>query len=71
MGSSALWSALAAGDKALKWLNRSLEILPCFGVPLGPDRISTLAANIFYSERENPTCELRILSSRSVLNVLI
>ena len=71
LGSSSLWSALAVGDKALRWLNRSLEILPRFGVSLGPGRISTLAANTFYSERENPISELRILSSRSVLNMLI
>lgn len=70
-GASSLWAALGDGDNALKWLNRSLEILPRFGVPPGPARIPTLTANTFYSERENPTFESPISSSRSILDMLI
>ena len=35
-GASSLWAALGDGDQALKWLNRSLELLPRFGVPPAP-----------------------------------
>jgi alpha-L-fucosidase 2 len=70
-GASSLWAALGDGDSSLKWLNRSLELLPRFGVPPAPKRIPTLTQNTFYSERENPTFESPISSSRSLLDMLI
>jgi hypothetical protein len=70
-GASSLWAALGNGDSSLKWLQRSLEILPRFGVPPAPARIPTLTQNTFYSERENPTFESPISSSRSMLDMLM
>ncbi|KAA9041196.1 alpha-L-fucosidase [Ginsengibacter hankyongi] len=70
-GASSLWAASGEGDSSLKWLNRSLELLPRFGVPPAPKRIPTLTQNTFYSERENPTFESPISSSRSMLDMLI
>ena len=70
-GASSLWAAMGEGDQALKWLNRSLELLPRFGVPPAPARIPTLTQNTFYSERENPTFESPISSSRCILDMLI
>jgi len=70
-GASSLWAALGDGDNALKWLNRSLELLPRFGVPPQPSRIPTATANTLYSERENPTFESPISASRSLLDMLI
>jgi hypothetical protein len=70
-GASSLWAALGNGDSALKWLNRSLELLPRFGVPPAPARIPTLTQNTFYSERENPTFESPISSSRSMLDMYL
>ncbi len=69
-GASSLWASLGDGDNALKWLNRSLELLPRFGVPPQPARIPTVTANTFYSERENPTFESPISASRSMLDML-
>ena len=69
-GASSLWASLGDGDKALTWLNRSLEILPRFGKPPGPSRIPTATPNTFYSERENPTFESPISSSRSILAMM-
>jgi len=54
----------------LTWLNRSLEILPRFGKPPGPSRIPTATPNTFYSERENPTFESPVSSSRSILDMM-
>jgi len=71
LGASSLWAALGDGDNALKWLNRSLEILPRFGKPPGPSRIPTLTQNTFYSERENPTFESPISASRAILDMLM
>ena len=70
-GASSLWAALGEGDSTLKWLNRSLELLPRFGVPPAPSRIPTLTPNTFYSERENPTFESPISSSRCLLDMLL
>ncbi len=70
-GASSLWAALGDGDNALKWLQRSLELLPRFGVPPAPARIPTATGNTFYSERENPTFESPISASRSMLDMLI
>lgn len=70
-GASSLWAALGDGDKALQYLNRSLELLPRLGVPPDPARIPTVTANTFYSERENPTFESPISASRCVLDMLI
>lgn len=70
-GSSSLWSAIGDGEAALTWLNRSLELLPRFGAPPGPSRIPTVTQNTFYSERENPTFESPIASSRSMLDMLM
>jgi hypothetical protein len=70
-GASSLWSAIGEGDSALHWLNRSLELLPRFGIPPQPSRIPTLTPNTFYSERENPTFESPISSSRSMLDMLL
>ncbi len=70
-GASSLWAALGQGDSALVWLKRSLEILPRFGVPPAPARIPTLTQNTFYSERENPTFESPISSSRSMLDMYL
>jgi len=61
---------LGDGDQALTWLNRSLEILPRFGKPPGPSRIPTATPNTFYSERENPTFESPVSSSRSILDMM-
>ncbi|MEI6678133.1 MAG: glycoside hydrolase family 95-like protein [Mariniphaga sp.] len=70
-GASSLWAALGDGDKALKWLNRSLELLPRFGIPPAPARIPTLTQNTFYSERENPTFESPVSASRCMLDMLL
>jgi hypothetical protein len=70
-GASSLWAAIGDGDKALKWLSRSLELLPRFGVPPAPARIPTLTQNTFYSERENPTFESPVSASRCMLDMLI
>ncbi|MCX6326913.1 MAG: alpha-L-fucosidase [Bacteroidia bacterium] len=70
-GASSLWAALGDGDNALKWLNRSLELLPRFGVPPAPERIPTATPNTLYSERENPTFESPISASRSMLDMLL
>lgn len=70
-GASSLWAAMGEGDQALKWLKRSLELLPRFGVPPAPARIPTLTQNTFYSERENPTFESPISSSRCMLDMLM
>ena len=70
-GASSLWAALGQGDSSLKWLERSLEILPRFGVPPAPARIPTVTPNTFYSERENPTFESPISTSRSMLDMLL
>ena len=70
-GASSLWAALGNGDNALKWLKRSLELLPRFGTPPQPARIPTLTANTFYSERENPTFESPISASRCMLDMLL
>jgi len=66
-----LWASLGEGDSTLHWLKRSLEILPRFGVPPAPARIPTLTPNTFYSERENPTFESPISSSRSMLDMML
>lgn len=70
-GAASLWASLGKGDSALYWLNRSLEILPRFGKPPGPSRIPTVTQNTFYSERENPTFESPIASSRAMLDMMI
>lgn len=70
-GASSLWAALGEGEKALTWLNRSLELLPRFAEPPAPKRTPTATANTFYSERENPTFESPISSARSMLDMLI
>jgi alpha-L-fucosidase 2 len=70
-GASSLWAALGEGDSALHWLKRSLQILPRFSVPPAPSRIPTVTQNTFYSERENPTFESPIASSRSMLDMLL
>ena len=70
-GASSLWAAIGYGDSSLNWLNRSLEILPRFGVKPGPARIPTATQNTLYSERENPTFESPISSSRAILDMLI
>ncbi len=70
-GAASLWAALGNGDSSLKWLQRSLEVLPRFGIPPAPSRIPTLTQNTFYSERENPTFESPISSSRSMLDMLM
>lgn len=70
-GAASLWASLGKGDSALFWLNRSLEILPRFGKPPGPSRIPTVTQNTFYSERENPTFESPIASSRSMLDMML
>ena len=70
-GASSLWAAMGEGDSALHWLQRSLEMLPRFGVPPAPARIPTLTQNTFYSERENPTFESPISSSRCILDMML
>ncbi|MEI7830635.1 MAG: glycoside hydrolase family 95-like protein [Prolixibacteraceae bacterium] len=69
-GASSLWAALGDGDNALKWLDRSLELLPRFGIPPQPARIPTATQNTLYSERENPTFESPISASRSMLDMI-
>jgi alpha-L-fucosidase 2 len=70
-GASSFWAALGDGDNALKWLNRSLEVLPRFAAPPSKERIPTATPNTFYSERENPTFESPISASRSMLDMLL
>lgn len=70
-GAASLWASLGKGDSALYWLKRSLELLPRFGQPPGPSRIPTVTHNTFYSERENPTFESPIASSRSMLDMML
>ena len=70
-GASSLWAALGEGDQALKWLNRSLELLPRFGVPPSTERIPTATPNTLYSERENPTFESPISAARCMLDMLM
>lgn len=67
-GASSIWSSLAEGDSALKWLRRSLEIFPRIGaIP----KIPTCTPNTFYCERGNPTFESPISSARSMLDMLL
>ena len=70
-GAASLWAAIGNGDSSLKWLNRSLEILPRFGSKPGSGRVPSATKNTFYSERENPTFESPISSSRAMLDMLI
>lgn len=70
-GAASLWAALGEGDSALKWLNRSFELLPRIGPPPGYNKVPTVTKNTFYSEHENPTFESPISSSRSMLDMLI
>jgi hypothetical protein len=63
-GASSLWAALGNGDEALKWLDRSLEILL-------PRKVPSIGPNTLYSENGWPTFESPIASSRSVLDMLI
>jgi hypothetical protein len=70
-GASSLWAALGEGDNALKWLKRSLELLPRFAEPPAPKRTPTATPNTFYSERENPTFESPISASRSMLDMYL
>jgi hypothetical protein len=70
-GAASLWASIGNGDSALHWLKRSLELLPRFGKPPGPSRIPTCTSNTFYSERENPTFESPIASSRSMLDFML
>lgn len=70
-GASSLWASLGDGEKALFWLNRSLDILPRFAAPPAPSRTPSVTSNTFYSERENPTFESPIASSRAMLDMLI
>ena len=70
-GAASLWASIGNGDSALHWLKRSIEILPRFGKPPGPSRIPTCTQNTFYSERENPTFESPISTSRSMLDCMI
>jgi len=60
-GASSLWAALGDGNEALKWLNRSLEIVK------GP----TVGPNTLYSENGWPTFESPIGSTRAILDMLI
>jgi alpha-L-fucosidase 2 len=62
-GASSLWASLGDGDEALKWLNRSLEILP--------RKVPTVGPNTLYSENGWPTFESPISSARAVLDMLI
>jgi hypothetical protein len=70
-GASSLWAAIGEGDNALKWLKRSLELLPRFAEPPAPKRTPTATPNTFYSERENPTFESPISASRSMLDMYL
>jgi hypothetical protein len=70
-GAASLWAAIGNGDSSLHWLKHSLELLPRFGVKPGPARIPTATQNTLYSERENPTFESPISSSRAILDMLI
>ena len=70
-GASSLWAALGEGDNALKWLNRSLKVVPRFAAPPSNERIPTATPNTFYSERENPTFESPVSASRSMLDMLL
>jgi hypothetical protein len=70
-GAASLWAAIKEGDSALYWLQRSLALLPRFGKPPEPARIPTVTPNTFYSERENPTFESPIASSRTMLDLLL
>jgi hypothetical protein len=70
-GASSLWAAVGEGDNALKWLKRSLELLPRFAEPPAPKRTPTATPNTFYSERENPTFESPISASRSMLDMYL
>ena len=63
-GASSLWASMGNGDEALKWLDRSLEILL-------PRKVPSIGPNTIYSENGWPTFESPIASSRSVLDMLI
>jgi hypothetical protein len=69
-GAASLWAAIGKGDSAYKWLNRSLDLLPRFAAPPAPARTPTVTPNTLYSERENPTFESPIASTRSMLDLL-
>lgn len=60
-GASSLWSALGNGNKALKWLQRAVQILP-YNVP-------TVTPNGFYSENSWPTFESPIAATRNILDM--
>lgn len=61
-GAASLWAALGNGDSALKYFERSIEI-----VPKGP----TVTPNGFYSENKWPTFESPLASVRSSLDMLL
>jgi hypothetical protein len=69
-GAASLWAAIGKGDSAYKWLNRSLDLLPRIAAPPAPARTPTVTPNTLYSERENPTFESPIASTRSMLDLL-
>jgi hypothetical protein len=69
-GAASLWAAIGKGDSSLKWLHRSLELLPRFAAPPAPARTPTVTPNTMYSERENPTFESPIASTRSMIDML-
>ncbi len=68
-GASSLWAALGEGDNALKWLHRSVEIIPQNF--LSRPKIPTATRNTMYNERGNPTFESPISSARCILDMLI
>jgi hypothetical protein len=60
-GASSLWSALGNGNKALKWLQRGVQILPY--------KVPTVTPNGFYSENSWPTFESPIAATRNILDM--
>jgi hypothetical protein len=62
-GAASLWAALGNGNEAVKWLQRSLQILP-YNVP-------TVTPNGFYSENGWPTFESPIAATRAALDIML
>lgn len=62
-GASSLWSEIGRGDESIRWLRRSLEILPYSKPTVGP--------NTLYSENGWPTFESPISAARCMTDLLL
>ena len=64
-GASSLWATLGDGDRALRWLQRALKLLP------RQPKTPTVGPNTLYSENGWPTFESPIAASRNIVDMLM